>query len=290
MTSNMLDGKNSIDQGFVSAIKSKKIYRSIYARLKQYDLMPRLTVDSVLSEAYLRGINALENGKKISHVESWLMATSRHIIYEESRLRLREIKKLVSFEFVGDGFDLIDSYDRYLDDNLEESINILMACLDDLSKEDKIIVFLRVGDLSWQDIQLKLQEEGYSYSLSTLRQRYGRIISRLRLAYEKKQLKKEDDDLRGMKYEDQTYYNQELEVDQEQEFVRQIELETSDLKPLDRKIFLLRSEGKSFSEIAEQLVRDGDYCHTDSLQNTLIQRFNRIRKRIQEKVRSKISE
>jgi DNA-directed RNA polymerase specialized sigma24 family protein len=93
------------------------------------------------------------------------------------------------------------------------------------------------------------------------------------------------DDLLEISGKHERYTEHELEL------VRRIEEEIRKLKPLDHKIFLLRSGGSSFSDIAMQLVNDGDYCNSSSsLQNTITQRFNRIRKKIQEKIRSKTTE
>jgi DNA-directed RNA polymerase specialized sigma24 family protein len=89
-------------------------------------------------------------------------------------------------------------------------------------------------------------------------------------------------DLEDINYKNGEYTEEDLEN------IEDIEAEIQKLDPLDRKIFLLRLEGKSFIAIADQLVRDGDYPHSDSLQNTVTKRCNRIKEKIRKKVLQKM--
>jgi DNA-directed RNA polymerase specialized sigma24 family protein len=85
-----------------------------------------------------------------------------------------------------------------------------------------------------------------------------------------------------------TRHEHETEAGRAQKYLKLINTEISRLKPLDQEIFRLRSEGKSFSEIMKQFVSDGYFSRSsNSLQNTLTQRYHRSRKKIQARVHLK---
>jgi DNA-directed RNA polymerase specialized sigma24 family protein len=296
MTLNSFSSKDLINQEFTAVITSSRIPRVIAGAIRRYGLLGQCDVEEVISEAYFRTIHAIELGKKILNLEAWILVTSKHIILEKSRSKLKKLSREISLDAVD---ILVDESDRSLDDDFFESISTLKTVLNNLPEKDHLIVIRRMEGISWQKIQSELSDKGYVESLENLRKRYGRIISRLRSDYEKKRMLENDmvqstavrsdqlillegeDKLPGIIYKNEVYVEQE-----QQELIQEIKAEISKLNPLDQKIFLLRSEGKSFSEIVAQLVKDGDYFHSDSLQNTITQRFNRIKKKIREKVRS----
>jgi DNA-directed RNA polymerase specialized sigma24 family protein len=299
MTLNSFSSKDLINQEFTAFITSSaKIPRAIAKFIRRYGLLGQCDVEEVMNEAYLRAISATERGKEILNLELWILQTSKHIILEKSRSRSKKLSREISLDAVD---ILIDESDRSLDDDLFESISTLKTVLNNLPGKDHLIVIRRMEGISWQKIQSELSDKGYIESLENLRKRYGRIISRLRSDYEKKRTLENDmvqstavrsDQLILLEGEDKLpgiIYKNEIYVEQEQqELIQEIKAEISKLNPLDQKIFLLRSEGKSFSGIVAQLVKDGDYLHSSSLQNTITQRFNRIKKKIRLKVHSEI--
>jgi DNA-directed RNA polymerase specialized sigma24 family protein len=168
--------------------KEDRILSVIKSLINSYNLSQNFEPKSIFNDSYLRGIAAIEKGKKIINPEAWLIKTARNIIREETRKKKFE-QRTISY--------------------LKESV--------------------------LEDIDYKCGEH----------------------------------------------------TEEDLENIENIEAEIQKLEPLDRKIFLLRLEEKSFIEIAEQLILDGDYPRRDSLQNTVTKRFNRIKKKIRQRVLQK---
>lgn len=160
--------------------KAASLWISTTVGLKQYRLIGRYDAAFILNEAYMRGVNAINNGQEIKNHLAWLRQTSRNVIKELSRKRNREDAS---------GIDM----DTFAEDNSEEAswgetpsrmaeYERMHHAFDMLSPMEQQILSMKVvKDLKWQEIADIFTAEGHRrMTVEGLRQRKSRALKKLR--------------------------------------------------------------------------------------------------------------
>jgi DNA-directed RNA polymerase specialized sigma24 family protein len=156
--------------------ESGRLLRSaITKNLQSFHLDRRYSADDVLNEAYLRGINKIDQGEHFRLIPAWLKKTSYNIVREWEREQKRSLpldENLVE-----------NSPNPVLSGLLEEDLAAVRRLMRDLRPIERTILNLKVvANLPWKEVRLRLIEEGFGeYSEESLRQRKGRILASLRV-------------------------------------------------------------------------------------------------------------
>lgn len=145
--------------------------------IQQYKLVD-MEAHGLLFEAYLRGKQALKQGKTIHHPQAWLKGTARNLAREKSRKARKTVAyppELMDVLFPADeGNGMIDNA------ILEEEIQAVFEATQKLQQEHPEIfhlIHLRVVEgLSWQHIkQIYGQDKpGEDITEAALRKRFSR--------------------------------------------------------------------------------------------------------------------
>ncbi|NEQ67722.1 MAG: PIN domain-containing protein [Symploca sp. SIO2D2] len=134
----------------------------------------------ILNEAYLRGVNSIEQGKQIKLPLAWLKCTALHIIREISRKQNKTW--LVNFSAVESilGSTLVVASPEVEEEQYQ--VQILNKAFRHLATKDRRIIHLRfVKGLSWQEVGKHLVGLGEApQSNQALRSRGRRALNRLR--------------------------------------------------------------------------------------------------------------
>jgi RNA polymerase sigma factor (sigma-70 family) len=147
-----------------------KILPFIRWKLKSFGLTHLYETRDVFLESYDRAIAAIEAGKALTNIPAWFKSTSFRVISEYARK-----EKRLATESLGDR-DLSDEASfGAIDEELEMRSQWLLELLNQVSPEDRKILWLRMSGKSYKQIaeQLGGREEA-------LRQRVSRILKRLR--------------------------------------------------------------------------------------------------------------
>jgi RNA polymerase sigma factor (sigma-70 family) len=170
------------NQSFEAAIDARHsdgaiLYASI-RRLLRNSSLSQFSENDVINEAYIRGVKAIKNGKKIPNVPAWIRVTSRYIVSEWRRKYNREILGL-------DESFLSDSNQPVLEEELREGtalINLAFSRLNPL--EQRLLQLKVIEGLAWKRVQKIIFQEGLGeFSESALRQRKRRALKELRTQY-----------------------------------------------------------------------------------------------------------
>jgi RNA polymerase sigma factor (sigma-70 family) len=158
------------------------IWLFIYRNSKQLQL-GGIEPHEVLSEVWLRGIEAIKAGTTINNPGAWIRAVSYNILVQEVRRLKKEKRASVSFDSIESRF-LVESGSSE-NDETEPDYLLLRQAVHDLKQEDQKIITLRYFQgLSWEEIRETLLSEGIEVkSVAVLRKRGQRAIERLRSKY-----------------------------------------------------------------------------------------------------------
>lgn len=165
------------------------------ARLLQQFCLDKcgITVDEILSDVYSRGIQRIvERKKPIENPLGWIRLTALNVVREMWRSQRRSVPldscTWLEFELTSTEAPEI----LVAGEEIENNIQILYAALQQLTIEDKEILYWRFIDgLSWYEIGQCLVRNGEgTLNEATLRQRGCRALARLRQLFH--QIKSED--------------------------------------------------------------------------------------------------
>jgi RNA polymerase sigma factor (sigma-70 family) len=153
--------------------------RNFQRSLKQFHLLGIYEPDEVIDEAVMRLITAIERGKKITNLESWIRSTGYNFIRELSRKRkYQNLDPNTLDSLVASPEDI----SLYLTQQ-EESERVHNA-LKELKPETQELIKLRFFQgLSWPEIVQHLTQNGQKVSEATLRKRGERAINQLKEVY-----------------------------------------------------------------------------------------------------------
>jgi RNA polymerase sigma factor (sigma-70 family) len=167
----LLERKNSDAQSVLASVRG----RLLQLHLDGDD------VTSILNEAYLRGVQAIEKGRSITQPSTWIRLTAWNIIRENSREQRRcEPLPPAFLESVIAAPALEEEFDA-------NQVQTLRMALQQLDPSERKILHLRYfQNLSWHQVSEQLvREEGEVRSSEALRKRGYRILQRLRHLYQK---------------------------------------------------------------------------------------------------------
>jgi DNA-directed RNA polymerase specialized sigma24 family protein len=186
-----VSSRNELDKIFASPsfkplIKDVLVY--IRIRSRQFGIDGICDPDEILSNAFIRAINQIDQGKDIPNIVGWLKLTSFNIIREMRRSiqKQKQLSEKISIEHVHDyAPEIIESHS-------EQSIRISALALTFLSKLDQRIIHHRfISEYSWQEVCIHLAQEGFldkkDYTdtkiVGRIRRRGQRAISKLKEIY-----------------------------------------------------------------------------------------------------------
>ena len=155
-------------------------WKFIHSRIRQFHL--NCDAYSVVNEAYLRGINAINNGEDIQKPLAWIRSTAFNIIREWSRKQKKETYDSPFLENYLDS-NPVDTDSRTV---IEPEVkHLLEAALAHLRPEEQEVLKLRwIDGLSWREIANILSCEDKQILEGTIRKRGGRALKRLRQKYQ----------------------------------------------------------------------------------------------------------
>ncbi len=155
---------------------------SVAAELRRYDLGRSCTTASVINEAVVRGIAAINKGKSIPVPIAWIRLTCRYIIKEESREKRRRRVQEAQTEIIERIPDSWTEPEWLSDDELSPKHQQIQQSFQQLSRLDQDILTLNIVEgLQWKIVQDRLVAMGYQQcSLGALRQRKHRAIQQLK--------------------------------------------------------------------------------------------------------------
>lgn len=155
-------------------------WKFIHSRIIQFHL--NCDAHSVVNEAYLRGINTINDGKEIYSPLAWMRSTAFNIIRERSR---KQNKVNYDSPFLENYLDNIHIEADSITMIDPEVKHLLDAALTSLKPKEQEVLKLRwIDGLSWREIAYKLSCEAEQISEGTIRKRGGRALKRLRKKYQ----------------------------------------------------------------------------------------------------------
>ncbi|MEM1169746.1 MAG: sigma-70 family RNA polymerase sigma factor [Cyanobacteria bacterium P01_H01_bin.35] len=151
--------------------------------LKQFHLDQAYTEAHIISEVYLRGVEALQKGKTIKSFLGWVRGVAYNYIRELSReksklLQLEDhhLNKEEKAKEVGKNLTEIQ------DEELLSKLELVSEAFKNLTPEEQMLLIYKViEDWSWQEIQGL--EEFQDFTLAALRKRKERIVKKLHQSY-----------------------------------------------------------------------------------------------------------
>ena len=165
--------------------ESNSLWISVRRKLSQFNLSNSFTEAQILSEAYYRGINAIDEGKEIANPIAWMRLTCYNYISELSRAQKKNLQI--------DNHDEIIAPEREEDEEEEEGLlnrkkrkhKVVNKAFQNLPHLDQKIIKLKVIDgISFKEIRSQLKEQGEAdFTEQALRKRKQRAIKRLREDY-----------------------------------------------------------------------------------------------------------
>lgn len=165
---------------------SKYLLKFIHFRLHSFQLDSIYSPFDVLNEAYLRGVQLINSGKKIIHYEGWIRGTCYNIIREMSRSqRKTRYESLDSHQAHQEiAINLLSEDELEALEDLEKYKETLSTSLSLLQPQEREILLLRlIEELSWEEIHDILMNKGNNISTTSLRQKGRRALERLRKLY-----------------------------------------------------------------------------------------------------------
>lgn len=161
---------------------SSKAIRAFARRsLNQFHLSGLHSEESVLIEAYIRGVQRIQNGDEIQNPAAWLRGAI-YLIVRELHRDQRKTEPLVD-RVLETQIQLASEMEEELDDHL--SLAKLKTAFQSLTPTEQQLLRLRiVKGCSWGSIRESLMaKDGVDYRETTLRKRKERALQRLRKAY-----------------------------------------------------------------------------------------------------------
>ena len=172
---------NSTFEEIVSKESSsaRSLFPFIRGKLFQYALWRQYDEVAILQEVYIRTIEKILEGRKITNHYAWIRSVAFRIIRELSRKKSRTVNvdtPLIELLAPVEGID--ESF-------LTAEMLKLRRAFEELSSEERLLLSLKtVQDLSWAEIQTIWIDSGYGYlSIPALRKRKERSLSHLRTIY-----------------------------------------------------------------------------------------------------------
>lgn len=150
--------------------------------LRQRDLFPRYEACDILFEAYLRSHDAIKQNKEIRDYRGWIKATCLNIIREKSR------NKMIPYDPQAPVlWNLSDSSNQQEQKEHRQKLILLWRAFEAFRQEDpfaaKLMDWKFLESISWEEIQVRLQEEGLTITVTALRQRGRRAKKSIRKIY-----------------------------------------------------------------------------------------------------------
>jgi RNA polymerase sigma factor (sigma-70 family) len=148
--------------------------------LRQFRLNGEHSAESILTEAYVRGIASIEKGRQIKHPTAWIRSAALLVIRELSRERQRAASRSYAerASLLESALPIIDNLEEI--EQLTAQIKLLKKALKKLPENDAKLLELRyILGLSWTRIAEELKEEGREL---ILRKRGSRAMARLKEA------------------------------------------------------------------------------------------------------------
>lgn len=163
----------------VENANSVSLLVSVQAELRRYALDQNYDASTIIHEAFLRSLKAIDDGKAIPYPSAWLRLTCRYIIREENRSRQAETQL--------DNIELLPDNSEDEDEESEVSHAALKfpnfdQAFRELSRLDQEILTLKiVKDLRWKNVQTTLISMGFgNHTLTALRQKKRRALLMLK--------------------------------------------------------------------------------------------------------------
>lgn len=161
----------------------KSILGFIRLKLRQYDLQSHCDETEILLETYIRTVDYIAKGGKITNVSAWTKSVSFNIIRETARRKPKnqQIDSLILEDLISRHDSENDGDCQYLTEQMVKIRDAfkLLSLKEQLLIEQKVIL-----NHSWTTIQELLQKEGHPpQSLTTLRKQKERAIGKLLKIY-----------------------------------------------------------------------------------------------------------
>lgn len=159
------------------------IFAFIQRTLGQFRLKGVVDIPDVFNEAYMRGVEAINSGKKIAKPIAWLRATAFNIIRELSR-EWKERQKVSPDLLECSSLPLSPQDETLSTEDLEYRLKAVWRAFQELSQQDREVLRLRMFEnLSWKEISDRLTASGEFKSEEAFRVHGHRAIKRLRAKY-----------------------------------------------------------------------------------------------------------
>lgn len=154
--------------------------------IRRYNLESRVEPAEILVEAYLRGLNATNQGIRIERHRAWLRATAFNIIRERDRKEKKERPTDPQAAILDSACDP----DSYCDSSCDRNLTLLWQAFKQLRIAEpetaELMDWRILEQLSWSKIQERYREQGRKTpTVEALRQRFSRAKRKLRQLFHK---------------------------------------------------------------------------------------------------------
>ena len=152
---------------------------SITRLLRQFRLSGTYDAKDIISEAYARGIDKIEEGTTIKIPLAWLRRTCLNVIREFKKKQAKADKPKLDGDACSLGGEAMEQL------LLDEDMKAIRVAFERLSLEDQNILHVRIFQgLSWREVSKQLERSDTTpVSIGTARQRGSRALIRLRQHY-----------------------------------------------------------------------------------------------------------
>lgn len=180
---------HSLD-GFMSRLfeekndpSTQKIFKFVQGRLYQFKLASFTEASIIVTEAYMRIQKKIrQEDLEISSLPGYFKSVCYNIIREKKQeyIRHSNLKQKAKRSYEATWED--NSYDDLINEEITSKIIDFFSRLSEVDQEIMILRILK--SLSWQEISLILQQKygscEISFSAQSLRQRFSRILKKIR--------------------------------------------------------------------------------------------------------------